>query len=348
MQILPRSVISGSFFEIGLELGRLARPALGKCLSDPAYRQQASAWKQAYPIAELMETAARHFPDCWEELRGISSGSEVSLDDIYLWNCRPDLVKTKYDSSTSVAVNRLANRFIVHEVAEDPALRPYCHIVDIRPHQKPGFLALYLPGLLPGSLFSTSRAGLVQSVDLLDTPVLSTGVPSAMIARSVLQCDSLLEAMEILMTAPRMGGAHHILAWAGEFVMLSIEATAQKTSVVPISNKYAHTNHLIHSEQTSQIQLPNLSSRSRYSALLDQLKSFSDYPDEGDILAWLRSGLTSDSSSSHASSSQEIPCPGITVFFRCISSKISVQIFSPDRKDMQKLSFAVDYQSAPP
>lgn len=342
MQILPRSALSGSFFEIGQELGRLSKPVLGKCLSDPAYKQQASAWKNAYPIRDLMENAAHHFPDCWEELRGISAGSGIGLDDIYLWNCRPDLVKTKYDSSTSVAVNRLANRFIVHEVVEDPALRPYCHIVDVRPHRKPGFLALYMPGLLPGSLFSTSRAGLVQSVDLLHTPVLSSGVPSAMIARSVLQCESLIEAMEILMTVPRMGGAHHILAWAGEFVMLSIEATAQKTSVVPISNKYVHTNHLIHSEQASQIQLPNLSSRGRYSALLDQLKAFTDYPEEADILAWIKDGPTSSSASKQATLSSELASPSITVFFRCISSNISVQIFNPDRTDMQHFSFAVD------
>jgi hypothetical protein len=348
MQIPPRSALSGSFFEIGQELGRLSKTVLGKCLSDPAYKQQASAWKNTYPIADLMETATRHFPDCWEELRGISDGSEISLDDIYLWNCRPDLVKTKYDSSTSVAVNRLANRFIVHEEVDDPALRPYCHIVDVRPHQRPGFLALYMPGLLPGSLFSTSRAGLVQSVDLLHTPVLSTGVPSAMIARSVLQCDSLLEAMELLMTVPRMGGAHHILAWAGEFVMLSIEATGQKTSVMPISNKYAHTNHLIHSEQANGSQIPNLSSRNRYSALLDQLKSFSDYPEEADILAWLKKGPISSPSSNEAISNSEMPSPGITVFFRCISSNISLQIFNPDRTDMQKFSFAVDHCATPP
>lgn len=340
MQRLPRSKLSGTSFEIGEELGRLSKPILKKYLSHPVYSRQANAWKKTYPIPELMTAAAQSFPDCWEELRGLSTGCGIDLDDVYIWNCKPDFAKTQHDSSTSFAVNRLANRFIVQEIWEDPCLRPYCHLVDVRPIKRPGFLALYTPGMLPGNSFSSSRAGLVQSVNLLDIPAVSKGVPSSIISRSVLGCGSLLEAIDLLMSAPRIGGAHHILAWSGEFVMLSIEATGFKVTVVPVSNKYAHTNHTVHNEQKNPSQAQNLLSRRRYAKVLEELKLLPDYPTEADVLAWLRKrpGIAAPVSLEVAAEKLN---PSMTVFLRSVSSKITVQIFSSGQFKPEKFSFSV-------
>ncbi|MGV3743440.1 MAG: C45 family autoproteolytic acyltransferase/hydrolase [Burkholderiaceae bacterium] len=338
MRILPRSTISGSAFEIGEQLGQLSKPVLEKLFSDPAQLRQIEAWKSTLPLDEMMAQSSRHFPECWEELRGISSGCGIELDDIYLWNCRPDLAKTVYDSSATVAVNRLANRFIVQEILEQASLQPYCRIVEVAATHQPAFLALYIPGMLPGISFSTSRAGLVQSINLLDTPANPRGVPSTFIARAVLQRTSLLEALEILTETPRMGGAHHVLAWAGEFIMLSVEATAGKVSIVPISNKYAHTNHTLHAEQADSGQASSASSRARYTMLLDELRSIADHPEEDDVLAWIRQGHDHLCTSTHAEETNR----GLTVLFRCVSKKISVQLFNANRSGTQKFSFSIN------
>ncbi len=338
MRIFPRSTISGSAYEIGEQLGRLSKPALENFFSNPAYAVQVNAWKKSLPLDEMMALSSRHFPDCWEELRGISSGCGIGIEDIYLWNCRLDLLKDVHDRSATVAVNRLANRFIVQEILEPPALQSHCRMVEVKAERQPTFLALYVPGMLPGILFSASRVGLVQSINLLDTPALANGVPSAFIARAILQCGSLLEALELLNSTPRMGGAHHVLAWAGEFIMLSVEATANKVSVLPISNKYAHTNHALHTEQRVPGQAPDAVSQARYSALLEELRNVADHPVEEDILAWIKNrhgNLCSDFELEQAER-------GITVLFRCVSKKISVQLFDAERTGTQRFSFSID------
>lgn len=57
----------------------------------------------------------RHYPHIWQELEGLAQGLEATVDQVFAWNCRGDLVRSTSDGCTTVAgVNAAGERIIAH------------------------------------------------------------------------------------------------------------------------------------------------------------------------------------------------------------------------------------------
>ncbi len=95
--------ISGSPFEIGLRLGELGREAWHQKLMLTSLWQTVMTL-QASPETRLMRAEAqRHYPHIWQELEGLAQGLEATVDQVFAWNCRGDLVRSTSDGCTTVA-----------------------------------------------------------------------------------------------------------------------------------------------------------------------------------------------------------------------------------------------------
>lgn len=138
--------ISGSPFEIGLRLGELGREAWHQKL------RLTSLWQtvmtlQASPETRLMRAEVqRHYPHIWQELQGLAQGLESTVDQVFAWNCRGDLVRSTSDGCTTVAgVNAAGERIIAHNEDGFPQLRDECLLATITPSRGLSFTSFAYP-----------------------------------------------------------------------------------------------------------------------------------------------------------------------------------------------------------
>ncbi|WP_109481268.1 C45 family peptidase [Paraburkholderia sp. C35] len=259
--------IAGGPFDIGRQLGELARPVFG------AYMQQSDAWRavQAWRghafVQHLRDAARVHCPAQLAELDGLAAGLGWSADDIFLWNCRGELVHNAPDGCTTFAAvsQGNSNTLIAHNEDGDPFLLGKGMLVDVQPEGKPGFISFYYPGSLPGHTFAANRAGLAQAINNLRIRQPATGVPRMLLARAVLDQRSLDAAAQLLRDTPRASGFHHTLGAAGDARVLSVEATAMRCSIETVVGVSGHANHMIHPGCNDEPQIVTDSSRDRQS-----------------------------------------------------------------------------------
>lgn len=231
------SVIEAEGFALGEALGRIARAAV-PALQGSADWHALAAWRGSDAIRSLMQRARSAFPEYWEELRGISAGIELDLEDVFLWNCRQDLVPDAVGTSSAIAVNRLASRCVMFSSEASASLRAHAGVIELRRPDKPVLVSLYFPGCLAGFGWGWNKSsGVAQAVVPFSSGDVDTGLPGAFLGRAILDAPDLAGAVDMLDGLQRCGGAHHVLASNHEFVMLAISASASGSTLSSIPGK---------------------------------------------------------------------------------------------------------------
>lgn len=275
--------IAGEPFEIGRQLGELARPMFDAYMQQSAAWRDVQAWRGNAFVKQLRDAARAHCPDQIAELDGMAAGLGWRAEDIFLWNCRGELVHNTPDGCTTFAAVRSGDTLIAHNEDGDPFLLGHGWLVDVQPKGKPGFISFYYPGSLPGHTFAANRAGLAQAINNLRIRQPMTGVPRMILARAVLDQSTLDQAVHLLRDTPRASGFHHTLGAAGDLRVFSVEATARRCSVERVERMSGHANHMIHPGCEDEAQIVTDSSRDRQAragVLLDQRGAQID----GDVL----------------------------------------------------------------
>ncbi|BCF99910.1 peptidase C45 [Paraburkholderia sp. PGU19] len=265
--------IAGEPFEIGRQLGELARPAFDAYMQQSAAWRDVQAWRGHAFVQHLRDAAGAHCPDQLAELDGMAAGLGWRAYDIFLWNCRGELVHNTPDGCTTFAAVRSSDTLIAHNEDGDPFLLGKGLLVDIQPKGKPGFISFYYPGSLPGHTFAANRAGLVQAINNLRIRQPVTGVPRMILSRAVLDASTLDQAVQLLHAAPRASGFHHTLGAAGDRRVFSVEATAMRCSIERVERIAGHANHMIHAGCEAEAQIVTDSScdrQARVGVLLEQ------------------------------------------------------------------------------
>ncbi|MCA8411505.1 MAG: C45 family autoproteolytic acyltransferase/hydrolase [Burkholderia multivorans] len=264
MPLTVSPVIAGTPFDIGVRLGELARPVFD------AYMQQSRAWAavrrwRGHPFVDALRQAAlAAYPDLVAELDGIAAGLGWHADDIFLWNCRGELIHNAPDGCTTLAARDVdGTRWIAHNEDGDPFLRERCLLVDVKPHGKPGFVSFYYPGSLPGHTFAANRAGIAQAINNLRIRTPAVGVPRMILARAVLDATSLDAALDVLRTHARASGFHHTLGATGDARLMSVEASVARCSAIDVAQRAGHANHLVHRGSEAEAQIVTQSSADR-------------------------------------------------------------------------------------
>jgi hypothetical protein len=267
MSVLTPSVISGSPYEIGCSLGVLARPVIDAYMNQSAAWKAVSQWRGSDYVRDLRGIAENACPGAIAELDGMAAGMGWAKEDVFLWNCRGELIHNAPDGCTTLAARSSSGRFVAHNEDGDPYLRGKCSLVDIRPTGKPGFVSFYYPGSLPGHTFAVNRAGVVQTINNLRIKRPQLGVPRMVLCRAVLDTSSLDDATRELSRHARASGFHHTLGCVGDERLLSVEATVARCSIENVERLSGHANHLIHRGTVAEEQIVTDSSRDRQARL---------------------------------------------------------------------------------
>ncbi len=270
--------IAGGPEEIGRQLGVLAQPVFDAYMAQSSAWQAVSRWRGT-PFARALRAAAeQHFPACVAELDAMAAALGWPAEDLFLWNCRGELVHRVPDGCTTLAVATQAGKLIAHNEDGDPYLRGRGYLVDAAPTGKPGFVSFVYPGSLPGHTFALTRAGLAQAINNVRIREPRAGVPRMVLARAVLDAATFDEALMLLRDTPRASGFHHTLGGMGDAGIVSVEATAQRCSVHAIHAVSGHANHLIHAGCEAEAQIVTESSRDRQARLAELLPALAAEP----------------------------------------------------------------------
>lgn len=264
-------VIAGDHAAVGRQLGELARPVMADYLAQSRTWQTLQLWRNSPLLTTVAEQIRYHQPGIWQELTGMAEALAMPPADVLLWHCRGDLLHAVNEGCTTIAARCGDTLLIAHNEDGDPFLRDRCRLVDVRIEGRPRLVSFYYPGSLPGHTFAVNAAGLVQTINNVRLPpVPGPGLPRQILARAVLDCTTLDEAVALLRDSPRSGGFHHTLACAGDARLFSIEAVPAGCSVREIGERFGHANHLIHEHADRQLQIVTRSSAHRQ-ARIDRL-----------------------------------------------------------------------------
>jgi hypothetical protein len=278
----PALRMGGSPEAIGRQLGELALPVFETYMAQSSAWRAVSEWRGSAYVQQLRAAAERYFPAHVAELDAMAAVLGWPAHDLFLWNCRGELIHNAPDGCTTLAARTPAAGLIAHNEDGDPYLRGRCAVVEVQPEGKPGFVSFYYPGSLPGHTFAASRAGIAQAINNVRIREPRAGVPRMILSRAVLDAASLEEALALLRETPRASGFHHTVGGtdaAGEVHVYSVEATAQRSSIVALGAPSGHANHLIHTGCENEAQIVTDSSRDRQARLAQLLPALGAQPD---------------------------------------------------------------------
>lgn len=336
--------IAGNRRQVGLALGKLARPIMS------AYLEQSGAWEALRPwrghpfLDELAQQARAALPAVWEELEGLAEGLRLPVEDMLLWHCRGDLLHSTADGCTSVALKTADGaRWIAHNEDGDPYLRGRCHLVDVALDDAPGYLSFYYPGSLPGHTFGANRAGLVQTINNLRTRQRHPGVPRMLLARAALDCATLDDALALLRDLPHAGGFHHLLGAAGDPRLFSVETAPGAISILETGTRYGHANHMVHAETRGLAQIVTDSSRARQNRIERIVDGWSAGTGSADLLAALHDTEGELPILRTAPDDPDDENTLATAVFEIRDDEVTLRVY--DRKD--KADIALDVMSDP-
>lgn len=255
---IPVVEATGTNYEIGYEMGRHAKSSLHKIVVNLArFKQLKNDWGNSRRLNELMAKTKATFPDYYQELQGISDGSEMTLEDIFLWNCRGDFPKGVTENietagCTDVLLAKTDNRkaaIIAHNEDGNVKLGGHCFIVKARIKSKESkdktIVSFAYPGLLMGHTFGVNSKGLVITINHLPWYKKIDGIPRHFIGRALLDCNEMEDAVRLLKSRRSTGSFNYNIGQAGRDYLLSVETPAGKSDVVKVTKQFAHANHYI-------------------------------------------------------------------------------------------------------
>ncbi|MBD9679665.1 acyl-CoA--6-aminopenicillanic acid acyl-transferase [Pseudomonas sp. PDM18] len=287
--ILQPLKLGGSPYDIGLGLGRFGRDAVHQRLR-PLPLWQSLAARAGSDVAKTMQTQVEAgFPRIWEEIRGLADGLELPVEEVFLWNCRGDFVSPQsVDGCTTVFGPAAEGWLIAHNEDGLPSLEGACGLLQAAPEQGMAFTSFVYPGSIPGHTFAVNAAGLVSTVNNIRPANIPTGLPRQVLARAVLDCASLDEAVDVLSRAGRAGAFHYTLGQVGSGHLLSVEACSSDVVVRKVRRLGGHANHLLDAGLAAAGQRITGSSGSRQHRVDGLLGDGAGLLDESRALAILR------------------------------------------------------------
>jgi len=241
-------VARGDAFAVGQAIGRRGGPSVRDAAFQTSQFKVLKRWLGSDRLKALKAAAMRAYPQYMREIEGIADGAGLTVDEIFLWNCRGDLHDldpTLDDTGCTTVLLPGKVATIGHNEDGAAELAGLCFLCDVEPDDGPGFTAFCYPGMLPGHAFGVNRLGLIQTINNVRPRDLTVGVPRHLICRAVLDCKNLDEAIAVLRRTDRASGFHHALGQAGDSRLLSVEAPASGCAVVEVKGPLAHANHLV-------------------------------------------------------------------------------------------------------
>lgn len=289
----PYLEISGDYYQIGYTIGSYFKKNIQLSLNRRKgwfnKLKNFIASDESQLVTHLKTRAETVYPHLIEELRGLSEGSEIPFDDLFLLNVKSEIGAKMIDNgrekpsgcSTVYCINQ-KQKLLFHNEDGDAAYRDLMFVVKATPPSGVTFITLTYPGYLMGNGPSINNSGIIQTTNFISSTTVKTGIPRYFLGRAVLEAKSLKEAIKIATHPDRAFPYHHNLASTAEQRIISLETTPEGYEIYEPDNIYVHTNHLI-LDQTKNFpqdsRYVRSSSLSRYQTISRALTGFSKQPE---------------------------------------------------------------------
>lgn len=266
----PYYEFSGSNRDIGRQHGRSAGELVHRHLNMALGKLQAKdidrslARRRARLYIPFIETHAPHFA---EELRGLAEGADIELEDAFILQLRAELAVAPGEDGTEQAA--MARELLAHECttfaisgkhtadgvpisgqnADLPAgTRDVALVARIAPNEKPSLLMLTPAGQI--SYIGINDQGMSVFANFLNTGHWRAGFPRYLLSRSVLEHDSIDDALARLATIPR-ASSRNVLMMERSGKAVDMEFAVEREARLNTDDGViAHSNHFVAPEMS--------------------------------------------------------------------------------------------------
>ena len=247
-------------YDFGVALGQQGRESVHAGLLTTPLWQQIIADKHAAKVALLAKNTQQQFPEIFAELQGLADGLALPFEQVFAWNCRGDLLTHTADGCTTVQIP--GDKIIIaHNEDGLPVFDGKCFIVERT--GEGGFSSFAYPGSIPGHTFGMTNSGLVMATNNLRLSGFDAKIPRMVLARELLNCNSVDQARTHLSNNNTSGGFHFSLAQMGDPRLISLEFGAGHTIDKEITVPSLHANHALMNNDAYQSQIITQSSQDR-------------------------------------------------------------------------------------
>ena len=273
---LPIIELCGTPFERGFTQGRLMQDSINQVIEKTlkfieTTNQQLPKGPSLKLIMEKVTGYREHlgdsWPDLWDEVQGISKGSEIEAEKILLINYLLELtdllaekpIEELAPGCTSVAATQPATAKEHIYVAQNydliPSFQNHIVVLKIEEKGKPNSSVFSIAGMV--GLAGMNSVGIGAVINNLVPIDSRPGVAYPFILRRILQSSSQSEALGHIVSTPRATGLNYLLGFSdGE--ICDIETTATKHALDSgFNGLIVHTNHYL-SRQLNSMQVPRL------------------------------------------------------------------------------------------
>lgn len=254
-------------YELGVILGKAGKDAVHNHLVNEPFWRHVQKLSESEIVQNLHKQTAKHFPDIYDEIRGLSDGLELPFENVFAWNCRGDILVNSPDGCTTLQIPG-DPIVIAHNEDGLPSLDQTCFLIDCR--AEAGFMSFCYPGSIPGHSFACTRSGLAVTINNIRLTDFTPELPRMVLARAVLNCEDLQAVCELLERHNLSGGFHYSVAQIGCRELLSIEHGGGNCHITNIHTPTSHANHV--STVRCDKQLITQSSDDRYERTQELLK----------------------------------------------------------------------------
>ncbi|MFC1647011.1 C45 family autoproteolytic acyltransferase/hydrolase [Patescibacteria group bacterium] len=247
MKKFPIVKARGTNYEVGTAIGETLEEHIAQTLSRTHNLMKLDKGKLHYLVEPYLDFTKKYFPNLAEECQGISDGSGISFDEVFLGNvieaANPDKAAYLAERCSIIAVKTDEGYILGHNEDAYGYEVDDIYLLDAEISGNHIFGFSYVDGLI-GSSVAINGYGLIQAINSIPNYKVVLGIPRNIIARAVLDCKTLEEAEKLLSSVPRASGYNHVLAQGHR--LWNIESSYNDTRVYEIEDEnYVHTNHTL-------------------------------------------------------------------------------------------------------
>ncbi|MHA1674199.1 MAG: C45 family autoproteolytic acyltransferase/hydrolase [Promethearchaeota archaeon] len=275
---LPFLQVSGTYFEIGHQIGTHFRQAIQKTFSTDSRIKQLLHWDEIQPhrVTEAEKLTRIHFPQYLDEIRGMAEGADLPYRDVLTVNFMhlPPVVN---DDCSTVILCEGDHIILAHNEDHEIGLGKAAYLVQCNyTASKVSLFSFLYPGCIPGLSFGFNSHGVVVACNYAPDPNIEIGIPRLMHGHWVLEAPTLAEAIARAQAyPPRAGGVTYNIVSMTDKAAVVLETTGKLGDVHPVKDRFFHTNHYL-AQQFSHIPIPARSKSStvkRYTRGIELLQN---------------------------------------------------------------------------
>jgi len=255
--------VGGTHQEAGFAIGRRFGDKIHRFFDRYEFLQErllpyhrSSAGQGVYQA--FLELHRARFPGYIAELEGMARGADRPFEEFLLANLRgeyqgllalksfPEKVADGGDQGCSDCLVLTPDAALIgHNEDGTPAALGTMLVVRAQIDTRPTFTALCYPGFLPGNALGFNASGVVHTVDAVSPRDVRMGLGRHFLARSLLDADSLDDAIRRITVTRRAAGFTYNIGSVSERRVTCVEVSPDRHAVREVQGHFVHTNHYL-------------------------------------------------------------------------------------------------------